>query len=254
MVNPEFIVNLFFELSNVSRIEILIAIDKEPLKQSQLSKDLDLTIQETSRHLSRLCDARLSHRNLDGLYTTTPLGKHLLSLLPEVSFLSANANYFATHDSTVIPPHLRYGLGLIRDYESAPHVMDAFRQVEQLIRNAEQFVWIISDQVLSSSLQLLDEAMQRGVEFKVILPRDIVEQNNENLQHPHAAESEHDIPEGRLASSVNIVNIVSEKKACLAFPTLDGKLDYLGFLVSNPEAIEWCKELFLHHWNQSSEY
>jgi predicted transcriptional regulator len=46
---------------------------------------------------------------------------------------------------------------------------------------------------------------------------------------------------------------LSEKEvSALAFPTLDGKLDYVGFRAQNETAIEWAKTLYAYYWKKSS--
>lgn len=254
MVNYELVAELLFELSNISRLEILLKINKTPLKQSQIAKQLSQTIQETSRHLSRLCDAKLTQRNIDGLYTTTPLGQQITSLLPSVSFLISNAEYFSIHYPSVIPSSFTYGFGLIQEYKLAPHVMETFRQVEELIKESEKFIWIHSDQILSSSIPLLDEAMKRGVEFRVILPRDAIVQIDHLASHEEILEHKHHKVHGRFIESVELVLVMSEKGASMSFPLHEGRHDYLGFSISNQDALEWCRELFLYYWEQSTEY
>ena len=45
---------------------------------------------------------------------------------------------------------------------------------------------------------------------------------------------------------------MSEKEvAVLAFPTLNGKFDYLGFASTDERAHKWCSDLFLHYWERA---
>ncbi len=173
MVSTEKISELLFEFSNPSRLDILMWIEEKSIKPSQLARESDQTIQETSRHLQRLTKAQLVERNSDGAYSLTPFGKQLLALMPEIHFLAINSEYFSTHDPSCLPPEFRYGLGLIQEYNKASHVMEAFQQSEDLIRNSEEIIWILSDQILASTLPLIGEAIQRGVNFRVILPKEI---------------------------------------------------------------------------------
>jgi DNA-binding transcriptional ArsR family regulator len=58
--------NLLFEVSNEDRLRILLQLDKEALNATNLSKELDLTIQESSRHLSRLSRVKLIQKDVEG--------------------------------------------------------------------------------------------------------------------------------------------------------------------------------------------
>ena len=251
MESSEKISELLFEFSNPSRLDILLLIEKKNVKPSQIARDVDQTIQETSRHLQRLTKALLVERVVDGSYSLTPLGKQLLTLIPEINFLALNSEYFATHDPSCIPPELRYGLGLIREYGVSSHVMQAFQETEDLIRDSEEIIWIHSDQVLSSSLPLIQEAIHRGVEFRVILPRNLIDQGPHAVDHPDIVDHAPDQIQDRFLDSVELVIVMSEKRALLAFPTKEGAPDYHGFTLSNDEGLKWCRELYMHFWNKS---
>ncbi|MCK4566115.1 MAG: helix-turn-helix domain-containing protein [Candidatus Thorarchaeota archaeon] len=250
MVSTEKISELLFEFSNPSRLDILMLIREKSIKPSQLARAADQTIQETSRHLQRLTKAMLVERNSDGAYSLTPFGKQLLALMPEIHFLAINSEYFTTHDPSCLPPEFRYGLGLIQEYNKASHVMEAFQQSEDLIRNSEEIIWILSDQILASTLPLIGEAIQRGVDFRVILPKKIGSQGP-HLEHYPNFMGRHSQTQERFIESVQLVLVMSEKKALLSFPTKDGCPDYLGFALTNEAGLKWCKELYLYYWNQS---
>lgn len=254
MVSSEKISELLFEFSNPSRLDILLLIKEKNIKPSQLARAADQTIQETSRHLQRLTKALLVERNSNGAYSLTPLGKQLLALFPEIHFLAINSEYFTTHDPSCLPPEFRYGLGLIHEYDKASHVMEAFQQSEDLIRNSEEIIWIHSDHILASTLPLIEEAVQRGVDFRVILPKALGNQRSQFEPHSNIVSGEYSQSHDRSIDSVQLIIVMSEKKALLAFPTKDGRPDYLGFALSNDDGLNWCKELYLHFWNQSQPW
>jgi predicted transcriptional regulator len=49
--------SLLFELSSTDRLDILMLLKKTPMKLSHISSKLDFTVQETSRHITRLNEA-----------------------------------------------------------------------------------------------------------------------------------------------------------------------------------------------------
>ena len=57
---------LLFELSSAERIKIMLELQKGKLKLSNLSRKLDLTVTEASRHLQRLSEAKLIQKDTDG--------------------------------------------------------------------------------------------------------------------------------------------------------------------------------------------
>jgi predicted transcriptional regulator len=68
----ETLCGLLFELSSTERLNILLELQGKEHKLSQLSKDLDLTVSETSRHFQRLSEVGLVQKESDGLYKVTP--------------------------------------------------------------------------------------------------------------------------------------------------------------------------------------
>jgi len=46
---------------------------------------------------------------------------------------------------------------------------------------------------------------------------------------------------------------LSEKEAAaIAFPDIEGKLDYTGFNSKNATAAQWAKALFMHYWDKAT--
>src|SRR5215831_1828896 len=74
-------VKLLFDVSSSVRLTLLVTIRKENLRLTQLAEKISATIQETSRHLGRLTDAKLIDKNSDGTYTITSYGRLVLILL-----------------------------------------------------------------------------------------------------------------------------------------------------------------------------
>ncbi|MFW9920251.1 MAG: helix-turn-helix transcriptional regulator [Candidatus Thorarchaeota archaeon] len=252
MVGTEDIAALFFELSSSSRLDIILKLDEQALKLSQISKELDMSIQEASRHIARLCDAKLVDKCQDGQYSLTPYGRQIRRLFPSMRFISENSDFFSTHDFFVVPEQFHYGLGIIESYERSRHVMEAFRYTEELIKNAEKFIWIHSDQVLSSALPLIEDAVSRGVEFRLVLPSSIIEEDYGQNTNAEIPENYRALVQQRFPEKVEMIIVMSEKEALLAFPDLEGKMDYVGFSVEGPKAIQWCEEIFLYFWNKAA--
>jgi len=101
---------LLFELSSAERIRIMQELEKKAFKLSHLSRELDLTVTETSRHLQRLNDAEIIFRNSQGKYELTRFGRLTLFLLGSFNFLSLHKAYFQEYDVSGLPKQLIYRL------------------------------------------------------------------------------------------------------------------------------------------------
>ena len=247
---------LLFELASEDRLNILLLLKKTPLKLSHVSTKLDFTVQETARNLTRLSEAGLIKKDADQLFHLTPYGEELLNLLSGVRFLSKNKTYFANHTLSTMPSLFRNSVGLLEPCEFHNDVMTSFHNVELMIGAAEKFVWIITDQVLASTLPLLEQAIQRNVQFHLILPKDFspTESISQLVMSPifnkAVRANKLDL---RTIDKIEVFVCLSEKEvSALAFPNIEGKLDYNAFKSGASSVIEWAKPLFVHYWNQAS--
>ena len=111
------IVKLLFDISSSDRLTLLFAVRKENLRLTQLAEKISATIQETSRHLGRLTDAKLIEKNSDSSYTVTSYGRLVLILLSSYNFLSKNKDYFLSHDISFLPQEFIERIGELSLYE-----------------------------------------------------------------------------------------------------------------------------------------
>ena len=61
--------DLLFEFSSPERMRIMKSLLAERLKLTQVSKKLDMTVTEASRHLQRLSDIQLIEKDVDGAFS-----------------------------------------------------------------------------------------------------------------------------------------------------------------------------------------
>ena len=248
--------SLLFELSSTDRLDILGLLKKTPLKLSHISGKLDFTVQETSRNITRLSETKLIRKDVDGAFHLTPYGDEALNLLSGFRFLFKNREYLMVHSLSEFPEQFRAGLGILDNFEFVNDVMVAFHNIESMIARAEQFVWILSNQVLASTIPYLVQALERGAGFRLLMPKDYLpsESVRELVIHPVFAKAYRSRKlESRFTDKVDVFLCLSEKEvAALAFPNLEGKLDYIGFRGEGELPVEWSKALFTYYWNKAT--
>ena len=221
------------------------------MKLTQISKQLDLTAQETSRHLTRLSNSQLLDKRANGDYFLTEYCKQMLGLLPGFEFLLLNRDYFITHSIQPLPRRFSNRIGELRKGELIDNAIALFQHVDSLIINSKEFVWILADQALSSTLPLLIDALKRGIEFRTILPKSLGPPLLPPDAIPDFSEFRENSMLNRHVDSVENVIILSENRAVAVFPTLDGKMDYMGFIIGDDVGISWCKDLFMYEWERA---
>ena len=251
---------LLFELSNQDRLRILRQIGKEAMNVTNLSKALDLTTQESSRHLSRLNEVGLTVKDVNGFHHVSPLGKLVLKQLPGLEFVSKHTDYFTTHSLDRLPLEFVSRLGDLSDATYIDDIMTGFYAAEKMIREAEEYIWQINDQYLMSTMPLVREALDRGVkiwqiEAKHIVPPPELDDDyfrGKDVQAFNRART-NGLLEERVLERLEIYLHMSEKEvAALAFPTQGGKFDYLGFTSKDEQAHKWCRDVFHYYWERAA--
>ena len=248
--------SLLFELSSTDRLDILFLLKKTPLKLSYVSNKLDFTVQQTSRNITRLSEAKLIIKDVDGAFHLTPYGEEVLNLLSGFRFLFKNSKYLATHKLVELPERFRASVSILDSCEFVNDVMVTFHNIDNMIARAEKFVWILTDQVLASTIPYLTQAIERGREFRLLMPKNYMPSKDvrELVSNPVFEKASRTKKlENRFLGKIDVFLCLSEKEvAALAFPKLDGRLDYIGFRAENESVVEWSKALYTYYWSEAS--
>ena len=254
--------DLYFELSNEERLKILHNIREKNMNITALAQTVDITTQECSRHIARLSDFNLIQRNNDRTFSITPYGDLTLRLILGQQFASRYQDYFNTHSLDDLPSRI---VSRIHELDQSRFTQDiwlTFSLLENLFKEAEEYIWMIHDQYLLSILPLGVEAIKRGVKFKSIDPMSKAENRKLDTERPDyvTGEDEKYLLESwkagnleiRLSESIKVFLYVTEKNAILAFPLIDGSFDYTGFVTDRPDGLQLCRDIFEYYWSQSS--
>lgn len=240
-------------MSHEYRYEILLILQKEAKRITDLNRAMKLTTTEVRRHVSRLAQVGLIKRDIEGYYHLTPYGETSLILFQEFDFLSSNDEYFQAHTLTNIPTRFVKQIGELSSSTNVASVMDFIRFTEILFNESREYVWLLVDQFPLHSLSTIVEAIERGVQFKIIEPRDRA--LNPDLDSLTSEETQAlsrtrytPLVEQRMLDEVDAFLCLSDKRCVLAFPTSDGQYDYKGFTATDVSSLEWCRELFEYYW------
>ena len=163
-------VKLLFDISSSDRLTLLFAIRKENRRLTHLAEKISATIQETSRHLGRLTDAKLIEKNSDGFYSVTSYGRLVLILLSPYNFLSKNKDYFLSHDMSFLPQEFVERIGELSVYEYSVNVSNV-RHIENVVNSAKEYIWLMADQAVITG-PFIDQAIgNRDVSVNIIIPK-----------------------------------------------------------------------------------
>ncbi len=249
----ESLCDLLFEVSNEDRLRILKKLGETPLKITNLSRELDLTNQECSRHVSRLEDVGLTRRDADGFHRLSFYGELFLRMVPGLEFVSTHRDYFGSHTLEMIPQEFVSRIGELSGSAFIDDVMVVFHNVERMILGAEEYVWRLTDRYMMTALDELEVAVEKGVEVRLLEPKDIVYPPGWDGPGPVITEATvKGVFVNQLLERADVFIAMSEKEvAGISFPRGDGRFDYFGFHADDERSLRWCRDLFLYYWDKS---
>ena len=242
----EELAELHFELSSPVRLTLLSELGLGEMKLTRLAEKLNASVQQTSKHMGRLKDAGLIEKRSNGAYRLTSYGNLTLDLLPSFRFLSKNKEYLLTHDLSFLSQEFVQRVGELSENEYAEHVSGVLEFVDQVIREAEQFIWIMSDQC-----PVYDHSVNHPEKLSVRCLQTSIKRE----EYQWAKNMFGDRFEPKYEDDIKISIVLNEKIAGVCFPDLNGKIDFsLGFRSSNPRFHQWCCDVFTYHWERAKTW
>lgn len=229
------------------------------MKLTNLSKELGITSQQSSRHLSRLGEVGLTEKDVDSFYHLTSYGKLTVRQLHGQLFTAKHRKYFTNHSLEHLPQEFVSRIGELEDSMYVDNVMVNVQSVEKILQEAREYILNINTPYIASSFPLIRQAYERGVIGKWIHARDLA--LPQSMREEREREFDEDflnkirmsgLQEEKLVDKVDLVLYMSEKEvAILAFPLEDGSFDFLGFTSKDERARKWCCDLFYYYWDRS---
>ena len=248
----ESLCDLFFEFSNEDRLRMMRRLKYDDLTVTALSKELALTTQETSRHLSRLGDTGLTIKNPNGTHSLTGYGELSLKQINGFMFTSSHRAYFQNHDLSSIPEEYVSRIGELNGSRYIDDIMVIFHLIEELGRESEEYIYRLTDKYILTAIPAWEVALKRGVNFRLLEPRDIVvppEFDRGPVIRDSVIKQQFKI---RVIDKVNVFMALNEKRvAAVSFPTNEGRMDYRGFVSDDKSVHKWAKDLFEYYWAKS---
>ncbi len=233
---------LFAELSSENRLGILQTLDEKPMTFTSLIKEIDMNSTEASRQLSRLTEAQLIEKKGDGRYYNTLFGKLVLSSISDLNFISEKSGYFMNHDTAPIPLDLLRQIDALSSGEIITGVYNILNTHEKLGESIKSYMWYMSDDFPRHHLPYIENKLEKGMEIRVILPKDLRSPSKLSEKNRRKIEL-------KVSDEIRISVIVSDNFSMLELPGSDGKIDQNTAIFGYDDRFrEWCKKLFQYYW------
>jgi predicted transcriptional regulator len=214
---------------------------------SHISKDLDLTLSESSRHLQRLSDAKLIKKDSNGLYLLTSFGENVLSQLQGLDFVSRNSDYFNDHIMSTLPYEFLNRIGELNNSVRSSHLFKGLELVKNAVEGTQKQMWILSDKIFNLFSSTVNQKLSPKLDCRLILPANEMPSDNEAIV-PSTAPGVNK----RTLPSVEFMILVFDNNAGFTSKRQDERMDYgAGFQSRDPISYKWCKDLFLYYWDKA---
>jgi len=234
--------SLMFELSHPERLKILNMLKENPMRLSHISKKLEVTTAEVSRHLERLGKARLIERDSESNYNITPFAHIILSEVSNFDYLTKNIGFFLTHMLSSIPEHLFNSMAKGGFSEGTLEISSMIKEASV---NAKKFIFVISDEIMRGLVDLDCKKNDEGVVFKKIYPKDV-------KIPPEYEKRMGESFEIRTLKEIPLSLKMNEKIAGVALRDLHGKVDLSFGIVGEDESFKkWVGAIFDYYWEKA---
>ena len=251
----ESLAELLFALANTDRLQVLSYLREEKeYRLSDIAQRLDSSMQEASKHVARLRDQRFIEKNSStGCYALTTLGKLVTKLLPSIVFLSENKEYLLTHNISSLPEEFIERIGELQEHQFNAKAGLVLSFTHQILREADKFVWLMSDHSLIDNDTIFDIERDRNrrITWRIILPI------GSKIDWQDLRFYAKNVPtriEIGLSHEIVAGIALNEKVAGVLLPDLRGSLDFnSGFISSSLSFCKWCQDLFGYVWKGSEK-
>ena len=250
--------SLFFELAGDLRLSMLSRLGEKDYRLSQLASELDATMQEAHRNMTRLIDSGLVSKGKDGELVLTSYGRTVVSLVPSYDFLYKNKEFFVDHSLGDLPVKFVQRMGAFRGCEMVHGVMAILQRWKTLYGESEKFIKEIMAQVPLDLIETISAKVDGGVKFSYIFASNaVVPKGRTQLLQKVGWRNfiNKGMVERRMVTDVKVMAIFNEKQGCVMFPNQKGEPDLnVMFYGETPEFLEWCSDFFDYQWQMAGQF
>lgn len=250
--NIDKIVEDLLEVSSEQRLKIMLSLLERNSKLSELAKLVNATASEIHRNLERLTNVGIIQKYNDGQYGLSTFGKTICNLVPLISFLSQNKEYFKNHDFGDLPEKFIVRLGALSNTTYIKGVSIVLEKWNEIIENADEYIFgIVYEYPLELVKPIIIKA-KNGIKVESIFSKSaIIPKGRKKLVEELDF---YDLIKGKkierkIIKNIPLVIMLNEKEASVNFHSMDKDVDMKTmFYSTDPKFHEWCLDYFRYCW------
>jgi predicted transcriptional regulator len=250
--------SLFFELAGDLRLSMLSKLEQKPYRLSQLASELEATMQEAHRNMTRLIGSGLVAKDKEGELVLTAYGRTVVTLIPSYEFLYHNRDFFMDHSLGDLPTKFIQRMGAFHQCEVVRGVMAILQRWKNLYLESDKYIKEIMAQVPLDVIETVSGRIDKGVKFSYIFASNaVIPKGRTQLLQKVGWRNfiSKGLVERRLLPEVRVMTIFNENQGCVIFPDMKGEPDLnVMFHGQDPGFLEWCSDLFTYQWEKAEPF
>ncbi len=246
------------ELASDVRQDILQKLSESDLKLSKIASELDLSLQETHRNISRLSRLGLVEKSTDNSFAISSFGKIIVSQLAPFDFLLGNENFFKKHSTGDLPEKFIKRLGELKNSTLVCGVGPVLERWKKMSKEAKTYINLVTNQYPLDVATIMVSRVNEGVKFSNIFAKnmEVPKARDEILKKSGWTKMISDgIVKRRMLETVKVCITVTDTEACVFFPDLTGQTDLISnFFSKDEQFLEWCNDYFQYQWQRADSF
>ncbi len=249
---------LFANLASMPRLSILCYLNDQDGRNSDISEKIGMSLQALHRHIKSLQAGGLIQKDSTGRLSITNFGYAILTQMPTFQFLWKHKKYFEEHSLVNLPSESIQTIGSLNNCEMLDGTAAIIEKWKVMTSNANEYLKVVTGQVILDLASHTAEKIKKGLRMSYVLgqntvvPKGRTDMLNKIGWRKLISEG---LVERKMAESVHINLVITEKEAAINFPRLDGTLDvYSNFYSSDQQFHNWASKLFEHIWNHAGVF
>lgn len=238
---------LFRTLSSKSRLRVIEALGKGPLRYSDVLRTTGLNTTDLSRQLSRLVSDSFVEKDSSDRYQLTQFGKIAATSIPMVSFLVEYQGFFNNHDLSSIPSNLIEDISSLRKGNLVNSIYESISLQRNIMPTIKERFWMMTDDLSPSWIPSTVNLLEQGVEIRAVVTPGLIAKMK--------GEATPIIKEKMSIRSMDKIDMVlgySDKHALICFPNPEGEPDRNHYLFGFDDVFRhWVFHCFRHFWERA---
>ena len=116
-----------------------------------------------------------------------------------------------------------------------------------MVYEAEEYIFAMAEQSESSHVQVTNEKVSKGLEFKFIMQQSLAETIKVTPEVEY-------LKQRRSLQRICVTLLITEKESVVHFRRHNGEMHYTGFFGKDEKFRKWTRDLFKYYWEQAEPW